>query len=168
MPGLLQGQGPLRSQHAVGGEPQVGADHVRPRLDHLGRLLFVKDIGHSEEVEEVRQADSFHLPVIGTPILFQGLSELSVDQAHGGEVVDSRKAAPLDLPEIFIEMQRGVPRVDAKEDRHVLDEGKQLPGGEIHDNIIAVGIAQKTGQRAAPHLAEPGPRSERAQNPLPP
>jgi len=96
--GLLQVQGRLRADIPLGGQPHVGHQQVGAGLGHGHGVLLAEDIGAGEHVELVGQSDRLDLQVVTHPRLLQVLAEDTVDQPHGGEVLDPIEAYLLQLP----------------------------------------------------------------------
>ena len=142
----------LCAEDAAGGQAEVGADDVGPGGGHGAGLGGVKDVGDGEQAAVVGEAYGLDLALIARALGLEGGAEAPVYHAGGGVVDDSGEAHALYLADVVVHGAGGVGGVEAEEERDPGAGAHELAQGVVHDEVVAVGVAEEAGHGAAAHL----------------
>jgi len=145
---LVHRQRHARADGAAGCQADMRHQHVRTRLSHRHGLVGVEDIRSGQQIQLMRLRNGLDLLVVAHAGGFQVGTEVAVDQADGGEVLDAGESHLLELLEEDGHQPEGIGAVDAGEHRRVLDDRQHLRGHLDHDGV-RVAVGKQAGQRAA-------------------
>ena len=134
----------------------VRHDDVRAGLGQGGGLGFVEGVRAGEHVEFVGQTDHLDFEVETHARLLQNLPEITVDHAHGGEILNAVETRFLELFQKDGHQPEGIGAAYARQHGGVLDDRQDL-AGHVHDDGVRVAVGHEAC-RAAParHAVAPG------------
>ncbi len=146
--GVIEGHCCFGTNAAAGGESHVGNADVDADGSHLLSLVRVENVRCGEQAELFGLAHELDLLVVSHARLFEILSEVAVDEADRGEVLNAHEADLLELTQELGNRSEWIRSTYSSEDGRVLDDGQHFSRHLDHDRIC-IAVGHQTRQRAS-------------------
>lgn len=143
------------SDGSTDGAAYVRDDYVCSGFGHGGGFFWCGNVGDGEEVHFAGgELDAVDFLLDTHVCFFERLSELTVDDGMGGEVVDAGEAHVLYLFEEMPHASARVGGVDSADDGDFIDDGEDFEFSDFHGDGVGVAVCHHAGDGACASHAE--------------